>query len=418
MHNHIFAVQTNNYTKLSLFFVLKILSHPILKRIGKLFTNEKFILCIWILMALAVSIKQAFQPTNNNYLIFKYVYFHAVDQLPLYASYINEHQDTNHYGPLFSILIAPFALLPDYIGMLLWQLANTLFLYFAIRQLPIAQNKINAVYWIVAHELLTAMFSLQFNISIAAIIVLAYILIEKEKNFLASFVIMLGFFIKLYGIVGLAFFFFVKQKPKFILYCILWVLVLFVLPMLFFSPSYIIQCYQDWYISLSEKQLLNASLTSMQDISVMGMARRISGNIHLANLPFILTGLVLFAIPYLRFKQYKAQEFKLLFLASSLIFTVIFSNSSESPTYIIAFVGVAIWFILQDQPIKPLYIGLFIFAILLTSLSPSDLFPKYIKETYVKPYSLKALPCILIWLVITYQLMFKNFTLKLKFNGK
>lgn len=382
------------------------------ERLYKLLNNQQLILAVWLLLVLAVSIKQAFQPTNNNYLIFKYVYLHAVDHLPLYDTYFHQYADTNHYGPFFSLLIAPFALLPDYWGMLLWQLANVLFLYYAIKQLPLAKNKVNIVYWAITHELLTAMFGLQFNISIAAIIVLAYVFIVQGKNFWAAFVIMLGTFVKLYGIVGLAFFFFAKEKPKFIFYCFFWAVVMLTTPMLFFSPAYILQCYQDWYTSLTDKQLLNASLSSMQDISVMGMARRISGNVALPNLPFILGGLVLFALPYLRVKYYQSEIFKLLFLASTLIFAVIFSNSSESPTYIIAFTGVAIWFVVQDRPVKPWVIFLFVFALLLTSFSPSDLFPRYLKETYVKPYSLKALPCIVIWLVIIYQLMVKKFILK------
>lgn len=376
---------------------------------AKLFANQKFILLVWILLALIVSLKQSFQATNNNYLIFKHSYFHAVEHLNLYSLYPEDHQDSNHYGPLFSLLIAPFALLPDYFGMLLWQLANILFLYFAIKQLPLQKTKVNAVYWIVTHELLTAMFSLQFNISIAAIIILAFVFIEKQKNFWATCVILLGTFIKLYGIVGLAFFFFAKEKPKFILYCFFWGIVFLVLPMLFFSPGYILQSYKDWYVSLSEKQLLNASLTSMQDISVMGMVRRITRDVAIPNLPFIITGLALFAIPYLRLKQYSSHVFRLLYLASTLIFAVIFSNSSESPTYIIAFLGVAIWFVVQDKPVKPWAICLLVFALLLTSLSPSDLFPKFVRENYIKPYSLKALPCVLIWVVIIYQLTFKKF---------
>ena len=375
-----------------------------------LLNNRQTIFAFWLLLVLAVSVKHAFQPTNNNYLIFKYVYLHAAEHLPLYSAYAGQYVDTNHYGPFFSLVIAPFALLPNYWGMLFWQLANVLFLYYAIKQLPLAYSKINIVYWIITHELLTAMFGLQFNISIAAIIVLAYALMVQGKNFWAAFVIMLGTFVKLYGIVGLAFFFFAKQKPKFIAYCLFWAVAMFVLPMLFFSPSYILQCYQDWYASLAEKQALNATLTSMQDISVMGMARRISGNAALSNLPFLAGGLLLFALPYLRVKAYRSQTFQLLILASTLIFTVIFSNSSESPTYIIAFTGVAIWFMLQEKPLKPWVIFLFVFAFVLTSLSPSDLFPKYLKETYVKPYSLKALPCILIWLVITYELLVKKFT--------
>lgn len=383
------------------------------QKLVRLVNNERFIFLFWILLALIISIKQHFQTLpNNNYLIFKHTYLHAVEQLNLYSLYPNEYGDTNHYGPFYSLLIAPFALLPDYFGMLFYQLANISFLYFAVKQLPIQKYKIPIVYWIITHELLTAMFALQFNISIAAIIILAYVFIEKEKNFWAAFVIMLGTFVKLYGIVGLAFFFFVKQKSKFIIYCIFWGVVLFVLPMLFFTPQYIIQSYFDWYNSLAEKQLLNASLTSMQDISVMGMVRRVTGNTQISNLPFLAVGLILFSIPYLRIKQYEAPMFRLLFLASTLIFVVIFSNSSESPTYIIAFCGVAIWFVMQEKPKSFLVISLFIFALLLTSFSPSDLFPKFIREEYVKRYSLKALPCILIWVVITYQLIFTKFDLK------
>ncbi len=381
------------------------------QKIVRLLNNDRFILAVWILLVVAVAVKQLFKPSiNNNYLIFKYAYFHAVDHLNLYIVH-PEHLDTNHYGPFFSLLIAPFAILPNYLGMFFWQLANVMFLYFAIKQLPITTTKVNAVYWIVAHEMLTSMFSFQFNISIAAIIILAYVFIERKQNFWAAFVIMLGTFVKLYGIVGLAFFFFAKEKPKFIAYCFFWAIVFLVAPMIFFTPSYILQSYHDWYISLSEKQMLNASLTSMQDISVMGMVRRIAQDASIPNLPFLLGGLILFALPYLRIKQYKEPIFRLLFLASTLIFTVIFSNSSESPTYVIAFAGVAIWFVVQERPIDKGTIALFVLALLLTTLSASDLFPRSIRENYIKPYSLKALPCILIWLVLTYELLTKQFDL-------
>ncbi|GAA2329155.1 hypothetical protein GCM10009853_101210 [Glycomyces scopariae] len=95
-------------------------------------------------------------------------------------------------------------------------------------------------------------------------------------------------------------------------------------------------------------------------------------------------------------------------LASTLLFLVLFSSSSESPTYIIAVVGVLIWFFLQKER-SPLIIGLLIFVIIFTCFSTSDLFPKFVKENYIKKYSLKAVPCIVIWLRVTYELLTKNF---------
>ncbi|WP_183885676.1 glycosyltransferase family 87 protein [Pedobacter cryoconitis] len=378
----------------------------------KLFNNRLFILSFFILLPAITTYRQYHTgASHNNYLIFIYTYFHANDHLSLFARY-PEYGDMNHYGPLFALIIAPFAMLPEFIGMFFWELANSLFLYFAIRSLPLKEAKVNAVYWIIAHELLTALFACQINPSITAIIVLSYTLIDKKQNFWAACLILLGTFIKLYGIVGLAFFFFVKEKPKFIAYCIFWALLFFALPMLFYGQEYIISQYKEWYLSLSAKQLENATLVSWQDISVMGIFRRISGNADIPNLPFLVTGIILFGLPYLRIKQYKSQDFRLMYLASTLIFTVIFSNSSESPTYILAFTGVAIWFVLQEKPIQPIVIALFVFAILLTTLAPSDFYPRYIREQYIMRYSLKALPCVLIWLFITYQMMFKRFDFK------
>ncbi|WP_219225110.1 glycosyltransferase family 87 protein [Pedobacter antarcticus] len=380
--------------------------------LGKLFNNRLFILSIFIILPAITTYRQYHTGTShNNYLIFIYTFFHAEEHLNLFSRY-PQYGDMNHYGPFFSMLIAPFAMLPEFIGMFFWELVNTLFLYYAIQTLPLKNSKINAVYWIVAHELLTALFACQINPSITAIIILSYTLIDRKQNFWAAFLIMLGTFIKLYGIVGLAFFFFVKEKPKFIAYCIFWSIIFFLTPMIFFGYEYIISQYKEWYISLSAKQIENATLDSWQDISLMGIVRRVTTNPNLSNLPFIIPGIIVFCLPYLRIKQYQSQSFRLMYLASTLIFTVIFSNSSESPTYIIAFAGVAIWFVLQEKPISQTAIALFIFAILLTTLAPSDLYPKYIRVNYIMHYSLKALPCVLIWIYISYQLLFKDFSLK------
>lgn len=375
----------------------------------KLFNNRLFILAVFILLPVVTTLRQYHTGTHhNNYLIFIYTYFHAVDHLSLYSSY-PEYYDVNHYGPLFTVFIAPFAVLPEFIGMFLWELFNVICLFYAIQTLPIEVKKINAVYWIIAHELLTALFACQINPAITAIIILSFSLIERKQNFWATCLILLGTFIKLYGIVGLAFFFFVKEKPKFIAYCVFWSVIFFIFPMIFFTPDYIIGQYHEWYTSLSSKQLENATLISWQDISVMGIVRRVTQHPEIPDLPFLIAGIAVFCLPYLRIKQFKSQKFRLMYLASTLIFTVIFSNSSESPTYIIAFAGVAIWFMIQQRPVQPIIIALFVFSILLTTLAPSEIYPKYIRVNYIMHYSLKALPCILIWLYISYQLIFEDF---------
>ena len=114
-------------------------------------------------------------------------------------------------------------------------------------------------------------------------------------------------------------------------------------------------------------------------------------------------------LPYLRIKQYKFLSFQLMILASTLLFIVLFSSSSESPTYIIAVSGVMIWFLIQKKLTK-IDIGLLVFVMIFTCFAFSDLFPKFIKEDIFIKYSTKAIPCILIWFRVMYELLTKDFS--------
>lgn len=387
------------YLKIRLFFV------------DKLFKSFWYITILWFLVCFFAIIKTLTSGSFNNYLIFKFTFFSLINQLNFFLPQPENFSHYNLYGPIFSLLIAPFAVLPNWLGLSLWMLFNSWIIFWAIKKLPLSLKAQIGILLIVLHENLTSILSCQFNPSMAAIILLSFVFINTKKDFWAAFLIALGIMVKLYGVVGLAFFFFSKNKTQLILSLIFWLAVMFLLPMLFSSPKFIFQSYIDWYAAVTEKNQLNSDFltTTAQDISLMGMIRRISNNHHMANWPYLLMGLMLFASTYLRINQFKNLAFKLLLLANVLIFTVIFSTSAESPTYIIAFVGVAIWFVIQPQPYKWYIIALFVFAILLTSFSPSDLFPKFIRENYIKPYSLKALPCILIWFRITYEMLTKDF---------
>ena len=248
----------------------------------------------------------------------------------------------------------------------------------------------------------------QFNIAIAAIIVATFYCIEKEKDIWAAGFIMLGTFVKLYGIVGLAFFFFSKHKVKFLLALLGWALVMFVAPMAISSPDYIISQYVGWWDSLSAKNAENI-FSGGQNISLLGMVRKISGCASYSDLWLILGGLIIFGLPYLRIAQYKYKAFRYALLASVLLFVVLFSTGSESSTYIIAFVGVGIWYWSVPWKRSKWDIALMVFAFILTSFSPSDLFPAYLRKEFVQPYALKALPCAIIWFKLSYEMCFRNY---------
>ena len=376
----------------------------------KFISNPKYIFGIYLLVAVLSAIaKLNGGPLKyNNYLIFTNVFYNTLHENNIYLHYPDIHFDSNHYGVFFSILIAPFAMLPDWLGMPLWNVANTLVFLFAIHKLPFSNQKKAFFAWLCLQEFITAAVSLQFNVALAGLLMLSAIYIYERKETQSAFFIMIGFFVKLYGVAGLSAFFFVKNKIKFIGALIAFGILFIVLPMLLSSPHFGIQSYADWFQSLSEKNVSNQVLGNRQDFSLMGIVRRVLGDASISNLTFLIPGMAVFALPYLRIKQYQNLPFQLLILSSTLLFIVLFSSGSESPTYIIAVAGVMIWFLIQKEK-TPYVIGLLIFVIILTCFSFSDLFPKFIKENYIIKYSLKALPCCFVWFRVIYELLTKDF---------
>ena len=366
---------------------------------------------IWFALALIAAVAEVAKGSINNYLIYKNVFWHVLEQKHLYIEYPQQYFDVNHYGPLFSILIAPFAILPDWLGCVLWCLANAAFLYYAINRLNIPHHHKLIIVAITAIELMTTIHNVQFNPMVGAWIIMAYVLVEEENDFWATLFIAAGFLIKIYGVVGVLFFLFSKQKVKFILYFIFWMVVLFCLPMIISSPSYIITSYQQWMDRLEEKDKLNAagySFAGHQDISVMGMIRRISRNGSFSNLYVLAPAALLIMLPLLRFKLYAAQWFRLSYLAIVLITVVIFSSGAESTTYVIAVAGAGIWFVLHYKEHRKWSIALLVFLFVFTILSPTDFVPRFIKDNYIRAFALKALPCLLIWLWLVADVSFRR----------
>ena len=360
---------------------------------------------LWLLLGVLAAVMK--MHSHNNFLVFRGSFWHAWQGLPLYAEYPQEYWDINHYGPLFSLLIAPFAVVPEWLGLLMWCVALSLGLYVAVRRSLLTSGQQLFVLWFCAHELLTALYMQQFNIAIAAIIVGAFFLIEKERDATAAFFIVLGTLVKIYGIVGLAFFFFSKHKIRFIGALVLWSAVMFVAPMVLSSPDYVIGQYQAWFVDLVSKNSENAEAL-MQNISLLGMTHRVTG-LEFSDLWLILPGLVMFGIPYLRISQYQHMAFRQTLLASVLMFTVLFSTGSESSGYIIALVGVVIWYTAVPWQRNRWDIALLVFVFVLSSLSPSDLFPAYLRKEWVQPYALKALPVTIVWLKLCWEMWTKNY---------
>ncbi len=376
-----------------------LLAHPILH-------NPKTLLWLCVILAI-VSTLLKMDHGANNFLIFRYVFWHTIDLQPLYDAYA-EYSDTNHYGPVFSLVVAPFAVLPMPIGLLLWNLALAVLMYFAVRKSVFSDRRQIFILWFCLHELLSALFMQQFNIATAAFLIIAFTCVERERDATAAFFIMLGFFVKLYGIVGLAFFFFSRHKWRFVVSLLVWAIVLFAAPMLISSPDFVVSQYSDWMQSLAEKNAQNQFAT-YQNISLLGMVRKISGCASYSDLWLIAPGLIDFFAAYMRSGQFSNPAFRQTILASVLLFVPLFSTGTESSSYIIAFAGISIWYVAAPWKRSRTDVVLMVLAFVLTSLSSTDIVPRFIRKGFVQPYALKALPCAIIWLKLSYELLTRNY---------
>lgn len=369
-----------------------------------------FVNVLWFTFALLAVLAELLHHSINNYLIFKNVFWHVVEQKNIFLYYPEEYADHNLYGPIFSFIIAPFAILPNWAGVILWVMFNAVFLFYAIRQLPLSKKAITAILLISAIDFMTSCHNVQSNAFIAGCIILSYTFINKEKDFWSALFVALGFLVKIYGIAGIVFFMFSKHKAKFTASFIFWLAVMFCLPMLISSPSFIVQTYNDWIATLTTKNTLNLTIAevNMQNLSVMGIISKTSGYAELSNLWVIVPAALLISLPLLRFRLYNNLVFQLYYLSIALISVVIFSTGSESATYVIAIVGVAIWYVINMHKKLKSDIIVLVSVLLITSLSSTDLVPQIIKHNIIRTYALKALPCFIVWLILIYNVSFKK----------
>ncbi len=332
----------------------------------------------------------------NNYLIFKNSFYHLISGKDLYILYPNEQWDLYKYSPTFALAMGALAWMPDWAGLIIWNLINTLALFAAFRMLPFSKKNISLALWFILLEVLTATQSSQSNCLMAALIIGAWAFMERQKLLWATLLLVIATFIKVYGAVGFALFLFYPGKLKFILYAALWTILMAIAPLIVLTPAQLIGQYQSWVNMMGMDQSFSYGF------SVMGWLHSWFG-INRGKELVILLGMIAFFLPFLRISLYKEQQYRLLFLAFMLLWVIIFNHKAESSTFIIAVAGVATWYFAQ-QPVawrKWMLWLVFIF----TCLSPTDLFPPAVRHDILVPYVVKVVPCIIIWCIAFYQLL-------------
>lgn len=379
-----------------------------LNKVEALLSDKRFWIALLLIVTVAITAQSILLPLKtfsndgrqythyNNYVIFKNSYFHLVNNIDAYILHLDKQWDLYKYSPAFALLMAPMAIMPDWAGLFIWNALNVFIFFFAFWKMPFPNKRMR---WLamafVLVELITSIQNSQSNAMIAGMLIFAFLAMEKKQVALASLLIVGTVFIKLFGIVALALFIFYPNKTKAVLYTALWTIVLALLPLLAVSWPELQMQYISWW------NMLRADHSASWGFSVAGWLYTWFG-VEMKNY-IVLLGAGILLLPLVSYKLYQVYKFRVFFLASILVWVVIFNHKAESPTFIIAIAGVAIWYFIQHPNL--INTILIVLALVFTILSPTDIFPRQIRQDYIVPYAIKAVPCILIWCKIVWDMM-------------
>jgi hypothetical protein len=374
-----------------------------MKKIIRFALSYKGVFFIYTIVFLLVTLHRLLisETSFNNYDIFRYSFEHLLHQKNLYQAYPGEYFDLFKYSPSFAFLMAPFWWLPRIPGLFLWNLLNALLPLLAIRLLPLSEKQQSAFGYFILIEMITSVQNAQSNGIMLGLMMLGFASLESRKSWQASLSIALGFIIKLFSAILLVMSPIYKPSLKKISLLIpLFVLVLTLLPLFITGPEKLITHYEEWF----------ALLRSDKPHELNYSFRALFNAVFQANLPnsiFLLFGLITLLLPLMRLKAYTVFNWRLAYFALLLNWVVIFNHKAESPTFVIAMAAAWLWFISLNK--NKLRTGLLLFVFLLTGLAATDLYPEMIRENWIKPYALKALPCVVLYFVAIFELLTQTY---------
>ncbi|MDQ6886340.1 MAG: DUF2029 domain-containing protein [Gemmatimonadota bacterium] len=363
--------------------------------------REHWLLLVYLLTALAVSAQSTLRSPDNNFLIFRAAARHLVEGRNLYAAYPGEFLDLFKYSPTFALLFAPFALLPLSVALAAWSLLNAIALYWSVvRLLPSAAARLALA--LVYFEVLHSMQRAQSNALVTALVILAFLAIERQRIAGAAAAIAAGAAIKIFPLAAATFGIFQPKRLRFGLFLLGWGLAFALLPLAATSPRTLSAQYHSWATLVAADTADRSGAGGAVYGGLMGGLRLWFG-IGWPNWPVQLAGTALLLLPLaLGRSRWSDPSFRLRYLCSLLIYLVIFNHQTESPTFVIAVTGIAIWF--ATEPRTPLSIGIMALTLLLVSGASGDLLPVWIRRDFMVPWRVKTIPCVLAWAVIQWQL--------------
>jgi hypothetical protein len=347
---------------------------------------------LWLGAVVLTSLQAAAQH-NNNFEIFRVASANLLDGHGLYGANPS-HRDFYKYSPSFALLFIPFALVPSWLGILAWNAGNAAALFWGLGKV-LEPRAALAARSIVLLDTIGSMQNVQSNALSAGLMILAFADLDRRRELRAALAIATGALIKVFPVAAGSFALFRPYRlPRFLLISAAVILGFLAAPLLVASPAELARHYREW-------GAISRSDALMRGYSVMEHLHLWTGT-DWPNWPVQLAGTAVLLAPLVRLSRWGVGAYRLLFLASVLMFCVLFNHKAESPSFVVAVAGVAIWLVTTSRrPLDWLAFGLVVVG---TILSASDAMPEALQEGWFEPYRLKTIPVLLVWILTQYAL--------------
>jgi len=352
-------------------------------------------LALYVASAALVTVQQAMLGHSNNLSIFRSASLNLLAGRDLYAAHPEQHLDFYKYSPTFALLFAPLAYLPFALAFLCWSLLNGLLLWYALdRLLPERQATIALA--LLYLEVLLALQYGQSNALVAALMILGFVAFEGRRQLGAALSITVGAAVKLFPLAGLSLAALYPRRLRFGAIAVGVLAAAVVLPLVVIPPADLLAQYRSWHA-------IEAKDTLLRGYSLMHYVHSWLG-VNWPNWPQQAAGTALLLLPLaLRSDRWEALEFRRLFLCSLLVYSVLFNHASESPSFVVAYAGIVIWYV--SSPPSPLRTAVMALTLLVMVVHDVDVVPRWVKYDILVPYRIKGIPGLVAWFVMQWELL-------------
>ena len=363
---------------------------------------DRTLLVLYAATVVGIVVHQGLTHVDTNFAIFRASFRHLATGQDLYAAYAGEQVDRFKYSPVFALLFAPFALPPTLIALAAWNALNVFLLVYAMRRL-LPDGAATLALLLIYLEVVRTTERAQSNAVVAALIILAFVYVEERRQLSAAAVIATGAFVKIFPAAALTFAIFHRRRLRTAVAVLVTGAAGLALPLLVTSPAALAAQYASWF-RLESSDATASAMGGGAGLygGVMYQLRQWLG-VTWPNWAVQLAGTALLLAPLGRVRCWTDPRFRVRFLCSLLVFVVIFNHQVESPSFVIAVAGIAIWFVTSER--TKLDVALMALTILVVSLSSTELMPHAWQRDFFVRYRLKTIPCLLVWLVMQAELL-------------